>query len=105
AFFSRNPEWPEPITSFIVESLSESLFCCGDHVFYGKAKLLQQVFERGRSAESAHANHFAFCADMPLPAKDRSHLDGNARGNRSGQDAFFVRSILLFEELPRRNAD
>src|SRR5262245_20140063 len=78
AFFNSNPAWSDPMTSFIVVSLSESLFRSGDHVFYGEPELLQQVFERGRRAEGVHPYRFALGADVTFPAERGGHFDGNA---------------------------
>src|SRR5690242_8532300 len=95
AFFMVKPAWSEPITIFIEDSLSQKGFGRSDDVVRGKAEFLQQIFERSRGAERAHADGFSFGADVTIPAKDRSHFDGNTSSDAGRQDTFPVSSVLL----------
>src|SRR5713226_7585640 len=93
------------MTSFICGSLSQQLLGSRDDFIRGEAKLFQEIFERGRRAEGAHAEYFTLRADVAVPAEDGAHFDGNARGNGGGENGFAVSGVLLFEELPGRHAD
>src|SRR5437016_9430835 len=55
SFFNSNPAWSDPITSFIAGSLSERLFCGGNHVFDGEAEFLEKIFQGSRRAERARS--------------------------------------------------
>src|SRR5690242_15697199 len=104
AFFSSNPAWSDPITSFIAGSLSERLFGRGDHVFHREAEFLQEVFQRSGRAKCAHAHDLAVGAGVTLPSKSRSHFNGDASRDRGWQNTFLVGGVLLFKKFPRRNA-
>src|SRR5580658_6865551 len=86
-------------------SLSQNFFGCGDDVFDFKAEFLEQILDWGGRSESVHADDFAFGAGVAVPAENRFHFDGNARGYIRWQNAFFVCGILFFEKLPARHAD
>src|SRR5215472_17819890 len=56
-------------------SFLEKLFRGGDHRVGGKTKAFQQILDRGRGAESLHADALASRSDVAAPTHRRAHLD------------------------------
>src|SRR6266446_3173037 len=100
ATFNSNPAWYEPITSFIAGSLSKNLLRRRHNSVRFDAEFLQQVLERRRCAEAAHADHLALEADVTLPAKRGSHFHGYSRGYARRKNALLVGGILTLEKFP-----
>ena len=82
------------------------LLCRFNHVFrHCKTEPLEQVLERSRRTETAHADPGTCLADVTIPADHRTHLDGDPGGNVGRENAIAVRLVLLLKQLPRGHAD
>ena len=81
-------------------SPAQQLFCGRNDLFRPKPKFLQQIFQWCLRTKTVHPDGFALRTNVAVPAKRRSHLDGNARSNRGRQNTFLVGSVLPFEQIP-----
>src|SRR5579864_5709886 len=93
------------LSSLEAKLLSQQLARGAKHRVGSKAELLQQFFERGRSAKGLHADDLAPGADVFGPAHGRCLLDGDSRRYRRWQDTLAVLSCLLLEQLPGGHTD
>src|ERR1700722_4605707 len=93
------------MTTFIFKLPSKQLLRGGDDVVRPEAKFWQKILQRCGSAEGAHADDFALCADVAVPAERGGHFDGNARCDGGGENAFLVGGVLLIKYFPARHAD
>src|SRR5262245_26512375 len=66
-----------------------------------KSEFLLQNFQWGRRSERRHPNHAAGRADIVCPSKCRGLFDRDTSRYRWRQHMVAIRSVLLFEELPR----
>src|SRR3984893_14319476 len=85
-------------------SLSQNFFCRGYDALGEEAELLEQILQRGGSAESVHPNGFALGSDVALPTSRRGHFDGDARRSVGRKHACTISGVLFLKKLPGGHA-
>src|SRR5579862_7314540 len=70
-----------------------------------EAEFPLEFLERRRGSEGRHSYYAARRANVALPSKCGSLLDGDARANIRRQDAIPVLPGLMLEDVPGRHGD